>query len=77
MISKNAKIYMAGRKGMMCSAIWRVLSENGYSSLFGRKSGELDLRDQELVQQFFNREQPGIVIDSAARVGRIQAFLSQ
>ena len=73
MISKNTKIYIAGHKGMVGSAIWRVLSENGYSNLIGRTSGELDLRNQELVQQFFKREQPEVVIDAAARVGGILA----
>jgi GDP-L-fucose synthase len=73
MISKNTKIYIAGHTGMVGSAIWRILSEKGYCSLIGRTSGELDLRNQELVQQFVNQEQPEVVIDAAARVGGILA----
>lgn len=73
MISKKAKIYIAGHRGMVGSAIWRTLLDNGYSNLIGRTSAELDLRNQEAVQQFFTEEQPEVVIDAAARVGGILA----
>lgn len=73
MISKKTKIYIAGHRGMVGSAIWRSLSINGYSNLIGRTSAELDLRNQEAVQQFFTEEQPEVVIDAAARVGGILA----
>ncbi len=73
MISKKAKIYIAGHRGMVGSAIWRTLLNNGYLNLIGRTSAELDLRNQEAVQQFFTEEQPEVVIDAAARVGGILA----
>jgi len=73
MISKEAKIYIAGHKGMVGSAIWRTLTRNGYANLIGRTSTELDLRNQEAVQQFFTQEKPEVVIDAAARVGGILA----
>jgi GDP-L-fucose synthase len=73
MISKEAKIYIAGHRGMVGSAIWRTLLDNGYSNLIGRTSAELDLRNQEAVQQFFTQEKPEVVIDAAARVGGILA----
>jgi GDP-L-fucose synthase len=67
------KIYIAGHKGMVGSAIWRALSEKGYTHLIGRSSKELDLRDQHSVHSFFENEKPDIVIDAAARVGGILA----
>ena len=73
MISKKAKIYIAGHKGMVGSAIWRTLSANGYSNLIGKTSAALDLRNQKAVQQFFMQEKPKVVIDAAARVGGIVA----
>jgi len=73
MITKDSKIYIAGHRGMVGSAIWRTLLDNGYSNLIGRTSVELDLRNQERVQQFFTVEKPEVVIDAAARVGGILA----
>jgi GDP-L-fucose synthase len=73
MISKKTKIYIAGHKGMVGSAIWRTLSTRGYTNLIGKTSIELDLRNQEAVQQFFTHEKPEVVIDAAARVGGILA----
>jgi GDP-L-fucose synthase len=73
MITKDSKIYIAGHRGMVGSAIWRTLLNNGYSNLIGRTSVELDLRNQESVQQFFTEEKPEVVIDAAARVGGILA----
>jgi GDP-L-fucose synthase len=70
---KNSKIYIAGHKGMVGSAIWRNLQKNGYTKLIGRSSKELDLRNQAAVNEFFAKEQPDIVIDAAARVGGILA----
>jgi GDP-L-fucose synthase len=58
---------------MVGSAIWRVLQAKGYSNLIGKRSSELDLRNQEAVQRFFIEEKPDIVIDAAARVGGILA----
>ncbi|GGZ15368.1 GDP-L-fucose synthase [Echinicola pacifica] len=58
---------------MVGAAIWRALESKGYQNLIGRKSAELDLRDQSAVEAFFREEQPEIVIDAAARVGGILA----
>jgi GDP-L-fucose synthase len=66
------RIYIAGHRGMVGSAIWRTLESEGYE-LIGKTSRELDLRNQAAVQDFFKTEKPDIVIDSAARVGGILA----
>lgn len=72
-LNLNSKIYIAGHRGMVGSAIWRALEAKGYSNLVGRTSGELDLRNQQAVADFFHLEKPEVVIDSAARVGGILA----
>lgn len=70
---KNKKIYIAGHRGMVGSAIWRALEAKGYKNLIGKTSSELDLRNQNQVNTFFESENPVIVIDAAARVGGILA----
>ena len=72
-MDKQAKIYIAGHKGMVGSAISRVLISKGYTNLIGRTSRELDLKNQQAVALFFENEKPAIVIDAAARVGGILA----
>jgi GDP-L-fucose synthase len=72
-MNKNSKIYIAGHKGMVGSAIWRNLKSNGYTNLIGKTSKELDLRNQQAVNDFFSNEKPDVVIDAAARVGGILA----
>ena len=72
-MQKNTKIYIAGHRGMVGSAIWRALETKGYTNLIGRTSRELDLRKQLEVLRFFKEEQPEVVIDAAARVGGILA----
>lgn len=72
-MNKSSKIYIAGHRGMVGSAIWRQLEKEGYKNLIGRNSKELDLRNQHLVNQFFVTEKPDVVIDAAARVGGILA----
>ena len=72
-MEKSSKIYIAGHKGMVGSAIWRALESKGYTNLIGRTSKELDLRNQQQVQAFFQTEKPDVVIDAAARVGGILA----
>lgn len=67
------KIYIAGHKGMVGSAIWRTLSAKGYTNLLGVSSSQLDLRNQQAVQDFIRLEQPDVIIDAAARVGGILA----
>ena len=69
----DSKIYIAGHKGMMGSAIWRTLENKGYTNLLGKNSSALDLRNQVAVQEFMAQEKPEAIIDAAARVGGILA----
>tara|TARA_B100000809_G_scaffold79334_1_gene77399 strand:+ start:288 stop:1241 length:954 start_codon:yes stop_codon:yes gene_type:complete len=73
MVKKNTKIYIAGHRGMVGSAVWRALENKGYSNLLGKTSTELDLRNQQAVLDFYTTEKPEVVIDAAARVGGILA----
>ncbi len=73
MLSKDAKIYIAGHRGMVGAASWRALERAGYNNLLGKTSKELDLRDQRAVNDFIQFERPEAVIDAAARVGGILA----
>lgn len=68
-----SKIYIAGHTGMVGSAIYRKLNALGYSHIIGRSSRELDLRIQDQVIRFFERERPEYVFLAAARVGGILA----
>lgn len=72
-MDKSSKIYIAGHRGMVGSAVWRVLEKKGYINLLGKTSKELDLRNQQEVLDFYKNEKPEIVIDAAARVGGILA----
>jgi GDP-L-fucose synthase len=72
-MNKSSKIYIAGHRGMVGSAIWRQLSKKGYTNLVGRTSSELDLRNQADVNTFLKLEKIEAVIDAAARVGGILA----
>lgn len=72
-MNKNNKIYIAGHRGMVGSAIWRQLERQGYTNLIGKSSSEFDLRNQDAVNEFFLKERPLAVIDAAARVGGILA----
>lgn len=72
-MNPQTRIYIAGHRGMVGSAIWRALEAKGYTHLIGRTSSELDLRNQAAVQHFFSTEKPEVVIDAAARVGGILA----
>ncbi|MDO6760234.1 GDP-L-fucose synthase [Tamlana sp. 2_MG-2023] len=67
------KIYIAGHRGMVGSAVWRALEKDGYTNLIGKTSSELDLRDQVAVTEFIKKEKPQVIIDAAARVGGILA----
>ena len=73
MITKHTKIYIAGHRGMVGSAIWRLLEQQGYNNLIGRSSGSLDLKKQSKVQDFFKTQRPDVVINAAATVGGILA----
>jgi len=72
-VEKDAKIYVAGHRGLVGSAIMRKLKKEGYNNLVYRTSTELDLRRQEKVEEFFKEEKPEYVILAAAKVGGIQA----
>lgn len=72
-MQKDSKIYIAGHRGMVGSAVWRALESKGYSNLIGRTSKELDLKDQKAVYNFIKEENPQVIIDAAARVGGILA----
>jgi GDP-L-fucose synthase len=72
-VEKHDKIYIAGHRGMVGSAIWRALEAKGYSNLIGRSSAELDLRRQADVEAFFETEKPDVVVLAAAKVGGILA----
>jgi GDP-L-fucose synthase len=76
MIERGAKVYIAGHRGLVGSAIWRHLQQQGFGHLFGASSSEVDLRDREATSAFFDRERPNVVIDAAARVGGILANIA-
>jgi GDP-L-fucose synthase len=72
-MEKDSKIYVAGHRGLVGSAIMRKLKKEGYNNLVYRTSSELDLRRQNKVEEFFKEEKPEYVILAAAKVGGIQA----
>ena len=72
-MEKQTKIYVAGHRGMVGSAILRGLHKRGFENLVFRKSSELDLRDQTAVADFFRKERPEYVFLAAAKVGGILA----
>ena len=72
-MEKSAKIYIAGHRGMVGSAIVRKLQKQGYANLVSRTSAELDLRNQQAVTNFFASEKPEYVFLAAAKVGGIVA----
>ena len=72
-VDLNQKIYVAGHRGMVGSAIVRELVKKGYQNIVTRTHSELDLTNQLAVQSFFNQERPDQVYLAAARVGGIHA----
>ena len=72
-MNKKDKIYIAGHRGMVGSAIKKKLEQEGFSNLVYRTSAELDLRNQSAVDSFFEREKPDLVFLAAAKVGGILA----
>jgi len=72
-VKKTSRIYVAGHRGMVGSAILRLLKANDYTELIYRTSSELDLRNQQKVQEFFDQEKPEYVFLAAAKVGGILA----
>lgn len=75
MLDTNSKIYVAGHRGLVGSAIWKNLQQRGYSNLIGRSHKELDLLDATAVKHFFDEHQPDAVVLAAAHVGGIMANL--
>ncbi len=72
-MNKSDKIYVAGHRGLVGSAIVRNLKAKGYENVIGRTHSELDLKDQQAVREFFEAEQPDVVVLAAAKVGGINA----
>lgn len=72
-MNKSTKIYIAGHKGLVGSAIWNNLISRGYTNLVGKTHQELDLLDGAAVKNFFDEEQPEAVVLAAAHVGGIMA----
>ena len=72
-MNKSAKIYVAGHRGLVGSAIWRALEDAGYENLVGKSRQDLNLEKQEEVEEFFLSEKPEYVFLAAARVGGIHA----
>lgn len=73
MLEKSSKIYIAGHKGLVGSAIWNNLNARGYTNLIGCSHHELELTDQQAVENFFAKEKPDAVVLAAAFVGGIMA----
>ena len=73
MMEKNAKIYVAGHRGMVGSAIVRELQRQGYTNIITRTHKELGLTRQDAVEEFFAQEKPEYVFLAAAKVGGIVA----
>lgn len=72
-MEKTSKIYVAGHRGLVGSAIWRNLRSKGYENLVGRSHAELDLMDTAATARFFDAEKPEYVVVASAKVGGIQA----
>lgn len=72
-IARDARIYVAGHRGLVGSAIWRELERRGFTRLIGRTRAELDLLDGAAVRKFYAQEKPEYVLDAAAKVGGILA----
>jgi GDP-L-fucose synthase len=72
-LDRQATFYVAGHRGLVGSAIWRRLQDEGFSDLVGRSSSELDLKDRDAVFAFFQQTRPRYVVLAAAKVGGILA----
>lgn len=73
MINQSDKIYVAGHRGLVGSAIVRSLKSKGYHNIIGKTHSELDLLNQAMVREFFEKNRPDVVVLAAAKVGGIQA----
>lgn len=72
-VPRDARVYVAGHRGLVGSAVWRHLDAEGFTGLLGRTSAELDLREREPVFRFFEEQRPQYVVLAAAKVGGILA----
>ena len=72
-MNKDSKIYVAGHRGLVGSAIMRKLQQEGYTNIITRTHKELDLTNQAQTQEFFKKEKPEYVFLAAAKVGGIHA----
>jgi GDP-L-fucose synthase len=72
-LSRSSRVYVAGHRGLVGSALWRRLTRAGFTDLVGATSAELDLRDRDATYAFLRAQRPDVVIDAAARVGGIIA----
>ena len=72
MLNKKTTIYIAGHRGMVGSAIWRALKAKGYFNLIGKTSGELDLKNQNAVNEFYNLEKPEVVSNAFLEIPRLK-----
>ncbi|WBQ02727.1 GDP-L-fucose synthase family protein [Kribbella sp. CA-293567] len=72
-LDRNARVYVAGHRGLVGSAIWRRLQAEGFTDLIGATSSEVDLRDRDQTFAYFAEHRPQVVIDAAAKVGGILA----
>ena len=73
MLSPDARVYVAGHRGMVGSAVWRALKASGFTDLVGWSSSELDLTERDAAMDALTTARPDVVIDAAARVGGIWA----
>lgn len=76
-MARNARVYVAGHRGLVGSAIWRQLAQHGFTNLIGKMRAELDLLDATAVRDFYRREKPEYVVVAAAKVGGILANSQQ
>src|ERR1044072_7856935 len=74
---KTSRVYVAGHRGLVGSAIWRELEKLGFKNLIGRTRAELDLLDSTAVEKFYAEQKPEFVFIAAAKVGGIHANNSQ
>ena len=72
-LDRNARVYIAGHRGLAGSAIWRAMEADGFTDLVGARSSEVDLRDREVTFAYLHKTQPDAVVLAAARVGGILA----
>ena len=70
-INHNSKIYIAGHNGMVGQACLQILKKNKFNNIIGQTSKQLDLRNQQDLDNFINKENPDLVINAAGRVGGI------